>query len=165
MIKHIIKVFLIILIVGPLVYFGVPTFIILSGEKEIVELDNDINGEKIYLVKRSWGFGDSKIVISLNKRLISGFNSSPSDKYIETVGTEFIFYKIDSGKLIVYNENFKTPTKNNFKTEVIFIGLSNPEFIILGLNRNYEKKGMKVFPESAKRRLNYVDSLGDKNIK
>lgn len=165
MLKLILKILLIIVTVGLISIAGVWFFIMTTGDKEIVELRNESNGEKIYLIKKSWGLGDTKMAIGLNKRLSTGFNNSDKDKYIETVGTEFIFYKIEDGKLFVYNDSFAKPVKNTFKTEIVFIDLTNPEFIKLGEDKNYEKKGLKIFPESMKRRLNYEDSLKGKNNK
>jgi hypothetical protein len=159
---RILKILLIILTVGLISIAGVWAFVMTAGEKEVVELRNDFNGEKIYLIKQSWGLGDTKMAIGLNKRLRTGFNNSTKDKYLETAGTEFIFYKIVDGKLFVYNDSFVKPVKNTFNTEIVFIGLTNPEFIKLGQDKNYEKKGLKIFPESVKRRLNYADSLTEK---
>jgi hypothetical protein len=48
---------------------------------------------------------------------------------------------------------------NPEEQRIVFIGLTNPEFIKLGQDKNYEKKGLKIFPESVKSRLNYADSL------
>ncbi|MBW6498079.1 MAG: hypothetical protein K0B09_06810 [Bacteroidales bacterium] len=163
MFKQILKILLIIVTIGLISFAGVWVFVMTDGDKEVVELRNDLNGEKIYLIKQSWGLGDTKMAIGLNKRLRTGFSNSPKDKYLETVGTEFIFYKIGDGKLFVYNDSFVKPVKNAFKTEIVFIGLTNPEFIKLGQDKNYEKKGLKIFPESVKRRLNYADSLTEKN--
>ena len=145
MFRRIFKILLISLTFGLIAYVGVFVFIMTDGDKEVIVLSNDFNGEKIYLIKQSWGFGDTKMAIGLNKRLRTGFNNSPSDKYTETVGTEFIFYKIENGKLFIYNDSFEKPIKNTFKTEIVFVGLSNPEFINLGQNKNYEKKRTKYF--------------------
>lgn len=164
MYKRILKILLIIGIVGLISFVGVWVFVMSDGDKEVVELRNEFNGEKIYLIKQSWGFGDTKMAIGLNKRLRTGFNNSAKDKYLETVGTEFIFYKIEEGKLFVYNDSFVKPVKCAFKTEIVFIGLTNPEFIKLGQDKNYEQKGLKIFPKSVKRRLNYLDSLKGKKI-
>jgi hypothetical protein len=144
---RILKILLIIITVGLISIAGVWVFIMTAGDKEVVELRNDFNGEKIYLIKQSWGFGDTKMAIGLNKRLRTGFNNSASEKYLLTAATEFIFYKIEDGKLYIYNDSFEKPVKNTFKTEIVFISLTNPEFIKLGQDKNYEKKGLKTFPE------------------
>ncbi len=154
MTKLIVKILLIGTVSGLLVFLGFLLFFFLSGNKETVELRNKSNGETIYLIKQSWGFGDSKIAIGLNKRLRTGFNISQNDKYIETLGTDIIFYKMDSGKLYVYDDSFKKPINNKFQTEIIFVRLTNPEFINLRQDRNYVKKGLNVFPEIGKRHLN-----------
>ena len=163
MYKRFVKILLIFSSVTLAIFIGIWVLAITDGTKEVKELKNDLNGEKIYLIKQSWGLGDTKMSIGLNKRLRAGFKNKPKNKYIETVGTEFIFYKFDHGKLIIYCDSFKEPIENNFITDIEFVGLTNPEFIKLGQDKNYEKKGLNIFPESAIRRLNYVDSL--KNAK
>ena len=163
MIKLFLKTILILITVGVLAFVGVGILILTDGEKEIVELKNDFNEEKIYLIKLSWGLGDSKIAIGLNKKIRTGFSNTPKDKYVENIGTEFLFYKFENGKLLVYNDHFEEPLENEFQTDIVFVELTNPEFINLGKDKNYEAKGISVFPESAKKRLNYVDTLRKKD--
>jgi len=135
MFKLIFKVFILLSIVA-IVGVGIFMCLMTDGEREVVELPNDVNGEKIYLINTSWGFGDSKMAIGLNKRHRSGFNNTLKDKYTETAGTEYFLYKFERGKLIVYNDNFKDPLKIRFRTEFVFIGLSNPDFIELSENKS-----------------------------
>lgn len=59
MLKLILKILLIIVTVGLISIAGVWVFIMTAGDKEVVELRNDLNGEKIYLIKQSWGLGDT----------------------------------------------------------------------------------------------------------
>lgn len=66
---RILKILLIILTVGLISIAGVWVFVMTAGDKEVVELRNDSNREKIYLIKQSWGFGDTKMAIGLNKLL------------------------------------------------------------------------------------------------
>lgn len=160
MFKLIFKV-LILLFISAIVCVGIFMFMLTDGKKRVIELTNDVNGEKIYLIQSSWGFGDSKMAIGLNKRLRSGFNNTPKDKYTETVGTEYFFYKFENGKLVVFNDNFIAPRHNTFQTKIVFIGLSNPDFIKLGENKNYLKKGLSIFPENVTSQLDYADSLND----
>jgi hypothetical protein len=145
------KTLIILTVSGLLISLGFVLFIMTNGNKETVKLINNFNGETIYLIKKSWGFGDSKIAIGLNTRLRNGFNISQNDKYILTTGTDIIFYKLDSGKLYIYNDTFKKPTINKFHTEIVFIGLSNTEFYNLRENFNYKTKSLSVFPEIDKR--------------
>jgi len=160
MFKLIFKV-LILLSIAAIVGVGISMYMMTDGKKDVIELTNDVNGEKIYLIKTSWGFGDSKMAIGLNKRLSSGFSNTPKDKYTEAVGTEYFFYKFESGKLFVYNDNFEAPRYNRFRTELVFIGLSNPDFIKLSEHKNYLKKGLNIFPKNIIGRLDYADSLND----
>lgn len=164
MFKLIVKI-IILLSIATLVGAGIFMLMMTNGKKDCIELTNDSNGEKIYLIKTSWGFGDSKMAIGLNKRLRSGFNNTPKDKYTEDVGTEFIFYKFEGGKLLVYNDNFRAPKQNRFRTKILFVGLSNPDFYNLSENKNYLKIGLSVFPKSEIGRLNDVDSLDDNKKK
>ena len=46
MLKFITKTLVIILIAGIVTILGVFVFIVYSGEKEVIELTNDFNGEK-----------------------------------------------------------------------------------------------------------------------
>lgn len=158
MFKLIVRI-IILLLIATMVGAGIFMCTMTNGKKDCIELTNDSNGEKIYLIKTSWGFGDSKMAIGLNKRLRSGFNNTPKDKYTEDVGTEFIFYKFEGGKLLVYNDNFEAPIRNRFRTEIVFVGLSNSDFYNLSEKKNYLKIGLSVFPKSAIDRLNYVDLL------
>ncbi len=146
MLKFITKTLVIILIAGIVTVLGVFVFIVYSGEKEVIELTNDFNGEKIFVIKKSWGINDSKIAIGLDENVgIAYYNCK--DKYVLTTGSDFIFYRFEGGKLLIYNDNFKQPELNKFKTKIEFISLSNPEFYNLLNNMNYKKQGILKFPE------------------
>lgn len=146
MLKTVIKIIVGTLIIGIITLVGVVVFIINSGEKEVIEITNDYNGEKIFLIKKSWGINDSKIVIGLDDNVGIAYNNS-EDKYVLTTGADFIFYKFENGKLIVYDNSFKQPEINKFQTKVEFKSLSNPEFYNLLSNLNYKKQEIMKFPE------------------
>ncbi|MBN2396497.1 MAG: hypothetical protein JXC36_08595 [Candidatus Atribacteria bacterium] len=146
MLKIFIKILIASIIIGTITIAGVFIFIVFSGEKEVVELTNDFNGERIFLIKKSWGINDSKIVIGLDDNVGIGYNSC-EDKYVLTTGSDFIFYKLEEGKLYVYNNDFKSPESNKFQTKIEFINLSNPEFYNLWDNKNYKKQRIMKFPE------------------
>jgi hypothetical protein len=112
-----------------------------SDQTEKIELVNSANGEKIYLLRTSWGRGDSRMAIGLDEELEGGSRDYP-DKFVSiTAGDTPIMYKFENGTLHIYGGLFKRPSVDKFKTKIILDGRS-PEDC-----RNYKSLGLKIFPE------------------
>ncbi|MEM9674562.1 MAG: hypothetical protein AAF992_18360 [Bacteroidota bacterium] len=131
----------------------------IQQEQVVVELINNRNSEKIYLIKTYWGLGDSRMAIGLDKELDGGVSNHYPDKFEEIAASEYFYYKLSKDTLHIYGGIFRSPKENNFQTPVIIHKISNPESIHLSRNKNYKKKELSVFPPSVIERLEYVDGL------
>jgi hypothetical protein len=149
--RKLLIIFLIILITGYVIYLSfsisrIPDF---KDTQEITEIVNPTNGEKIFLIKTSWGFGDSRMAIGLDKELKGGFSNEYKDKYESIdMGGYPILYKLDNDTLNIYDGYFKKPEIDKFKTVIILHELDVIERQFY--SKNYVKLGLMIFPESQK---------------
>ncbi|NOU62003.1 hypothetical protein [Marinifilum caeruleilacunae] len=157
------KILSIILIIFAVITLGVVgTFYFSFGDhKELKKIKNPVHGEKIYLMKVSWGLDDCRMAIGLNRKFHGGFANDFDDKYLLDYGEHF-FYKFSNDSLIIYGSEFDGPKLNEFKTPIVFISLENPAFIELGENETYKTKGLAVFPKSVIERFEYNDKRNKK---
>lgn len=131
-----------------------------GDHKELKKIKNPVNGEKIYLMKVSWGLDDYRMAIGLDRKFSGGFANEYNEKYLLDYG-EYFFFKFSSDTLLIYGSEFENPIVNNFKTPLRFIYLENPEFIRYGENEYYKELGLSVFPKSVIKRFEYNDSRQD----
>jgi len=113
---------------------------------EVVKLQNQKNGESIFLLKTSWG-NDGRMAIGLDDKLKEGFGNVYPEKYNTDYTTAF-FYKFLNDTLIVFNGGFKEPKLNKFKTPIKLLEMEGYYFRQLCVNKKYKELGFKVFPES-----------------
>ena len=147
MIKKIVKLSLFALFTGLIVYFSVFVFSMLNTDKKVIEIENIKNGEKIYLLKTSWGINDSRMAISLNKKLKAGFKHNYPNKYVSVgFGDSPIMYKMEIDTLHIYGGTFERPQNNNFTTIIKLHELSVPTR--KQYCQNYNELGLTIFPKS-----------------
>ncbi len=113
---------------------------------EFVKLQNQKNGENIFLLKTSWG-SDDRMAIGLDNELKGGFGYVYPEKYNVDYATAF-FYKFSNDTLVIVNGGFKEPKINKFKTPIKLIEMEGCYFRQLCVNKKYKELGFKVFPES-----------------
>lgn len=115
-----------------------------------VVIENKSLKEKIYLKWFARGINYERSVITSNPNL-STENKIEEQAYQENTGSPY-FYKLSNDTLSIYGGNWEITENSNFRTTVVFNELTNPEFI--KLTKDYEKKGLKVFPPSHKKFFN-----------
>jgi hypothetical protein len=139
-----------------LIGFYVFLTIAFGDKKEAVRLVNYRNGEKIFLLKTTWG-NDERMAIGLDKKLKGGFGNIYPEKYNADHASLF-FYKLSEDTLFVYNGRFEKPEINKFRTHIKLIELEGYDFNLLCKNNKYKELGLKVFPESE---MTLIDSIGN----
>jgi hypothetical protein len=137
-------------------FIGCILFFIIAfcDRKETVKIVNKKNGEKIYLIKTTWG-NDERMAIGLDKKLKGGVGYLYPEKFNVNYSTRF-FYKLSNDTLFIYNGGFEKPINNKFKTPIKLIELETNDFESLCKDNKYKELGLKVFPESHPR---IVDSI------
>ena len=113
---------------------------------EVVKLQNQKNGETIFLLKTAWG-NDERMAIGLDDKLKGGFGNVYPEKF-NTKSSFPFFYKLNNDTLFVYSASFQKPQVDNFKTHIKLIEMAPAEFVSYCKFDKYKKLGLKVFPES-----------------
>jgi hypothetical protein len=113
---------------------------------EVVKLQNQKNGETLFLLKTAWG-NDERMAIGLDNKLKEGFGNFYPEKFNTNSSFPF-FYKLNNDTLFVYSASFQKPQFDNFKTHIQLIEMAPAEFVSYCKFDKYKKLGLKVFPES-----------------
>jgi hypothetical protein len=113
---------------------------------EVVQLQNQKNGETIFLLKTAWG-NDERMAIGLDDNLKGGFGNVYPEKYNANISFPF-FYKLNNDTLFVYSDRFQKPQVEKFETHIKLIEMAPAEFVSYCKYDKYKKLGLKVFPES-----------------
>jgi hypothetical protein len=120
------------------------------GTIKTVVIENKSLGETIYLKWFARGLNYERSVITSDPDLDTE-KKIDEQAYQENFGSPY-FYKLSNDTLSIYGGNWVITENSNFRTTVVFNELTNPEFI--KLTKDYEKKGLKVFPPSHKKFFN-----------
>ncbi len=148
MIRRIIKIAALVILI---IIVGFISFFLYSSrdQKELIQILDPKNNEKIYLIKTSWGFGDARMAIGLDKKLKGGFGYHYPEKYeSRSSGDSPILYKLTNDTLYIYDGDFIKPTIDNFKTKIKLIELT--PITRSDIYRDYEKLELNIFPDNQK---------------
>ena len=113
---------------------------------EVVKLQNQNNGENIFLLKTAWG-NDERMAIGLDDKLKEGFGNEYPEKFNVNISFPF-FYKLSNDTLFIYSDRFQKPKVDKFRTHIKLIEMSPADFVSYCKYDKYKKIGLQVFPES-----------------
>ena len=108
---------------------------------EVVKLQNQKNGETIFLLKTAWG-NDERMAIGLDDKVKEGFGNVYPEKFNSNSSFPF-FYKLNNDTLFVYSDSFQKPQVDNFKTHIKLIKMAPVEFVSYCEYDKYKKTWIK----------------------